>query len=138
MLLSPAILVAAWTVAVAAAPYNRPANVSQLPPTQDPFYDIPSNISAYERGSIIRARLLPSSAHFGDDAGQAHQLVYRTEGLGGKADATVTTVIAPKHIAEGRPKVVAVAAPQDSAAFDCSISWALYPRECAGMSWRRR
>ncbi|UZJ53754.1 hypothetical protein CBS101457_003074 [Exobasidium rhododendri] len=98
-----------------------------LPPSQDPFYVVPDNIASYKRGSIIRSRRIPTNTGFGDAAGDAYQLLFRTNGVNLLPDATVTTVVAPKVPAKGHPKVVAIATPQDSPAFDCSTSFALYP-----------
>lgn len=106
-------------------------NISSLPPSQDPFYVLPDNLDSYEEGAIIRSRPIPTNVGFGDSAGSAYQLFYRTNGVNLLPDATVTTVVAPKSPASGVPKVVAIATPEDSAAFDCSVSWSVYPSECA-------
>jgi len=106
---------------------DKLVNLTHLPPSQDPFYHIPHNIGSYRKGSIIRSRLIPTNPQFGDAAGTVYQLFYRTNSVHLKPDATVTTVVAPKQPAKGSPKVVAIATPQDSAAFDCTTSWAIYP-----------
>lgn len=104
--------------------------MSTLAPSQDPFYIVPSNIASIARGEIIRSRKLPNvNQVFGPDAGDAYQLLYRTNGVKMEPDATVTTVIAPKVPSQGAPRIVAIATPEDSAALDCATSWAVYPSE---------
>lgn len=101
-----------------------------LPPSRDAFYRVPSNITAYARGDIVRWRPLPSFSAFGSAAGRAYQLLYRTNGVDMLPDATVTTVVVPATPAPGPAKIVAIATPADSAAIDCQPSFALLESEC--------
>ncbi|KAK8036482.1 hypothetical protein PG991_001619 [Apiospora marii] len=53
-----------------------------IPPTQDPFYTTPANISAYSEGQLIRDRLLPNEIKSGPattyTAGRVYQYMYRS------------------------------------------------------------
>lgn len=110
--------------------------LAALPPSQDHFYQVPSNVSVYPQGSIIRWRKLPNTtAIWGPDSGQAYQILFRTNSVRMTPDAAVTTVIAPLRPAKGPPKIVAVAAPEDSPAVDCALSWALYPHTKSDEAW---
>ena len=103
-------------------------NVSTVPPSQDPFYQVPTDVAFFPRGHIFRSRKVPDAATiFGPDAGDVYQLIFRTNSVHMKPDAAVTTVIAPKVPAKGLPKIVAIASPEDSPDVDCATSWALYP-----------
>lgn len=118
--------------------YHRDSdNISTVPPSQDPFYQVPADVALYPRGHIFRSRRVSDpTTVFGPDAGDTHQLLFRTNGVHLNPDAAVTIVIAPRVPARGPPKIVAIASPEDSPAVDCATSWALYPhshsKEAAG------
>lgn len=108
--------------------YQAKGPISSLPPSQDPFYKVPLNVASFPQGHIIRARKLPDTTSlFGINAGDTYQLLFRTNSVHMKPDASVTTVIVPKIPAKGPPKIIAIASPEDSPAIDCALSWALYP-----------
>jgi alpha-beta hydrolase superfamily lysophospholipase len=77
--------------------------VRPLLPSDDPFYQPPSGFQHAEPGTVLRSRdvelaflgLIPQRT-------KATQLLYRTTDLNGQAEATVTTVIVPAHLAEGQ------------------------------------
>src|ERR1700757_3269279 len=77
--------------------------VRPLLPSDDPFYQPPSGFQHAEPGTVLRSRdvelaflgLIPQRT-------KATQLLYRTTDLNGQAEATVTTVIVPAHVAEGQ------------------------------------
>src|SRR6201997_5430596 len=77
--------------------------VRPLLPSDDPFYQPPSGFQHAEPGTVFRSRdvelaflgLIPQRT-------KATQLLYRTTDLNGQAEATVTTVIVPAHVAEGQ------------------------------------
>jgi hypothetical protein len=103
-------------------------NVSITSPSKDPFYTVPQNISEYPKGTIIQERKVENTTIvFGPDAGDVYQLKFRTNSVGMKPDAGVTTIIAPRNPAKGPPNIVAIASAVDSAAVDCALSWVLYP-----------
>ncbi|PWN42465.1 LIP-domain-containing protein [Ceraceosorus guamensis] len=95
---------------------------SMKQPSLDPFYKVPSNISAYKVGEIIRERPVDTIAA---GAKSAYQILYRTNTALDNADATVATVWAPSKLAPGPPKIVSFQAPEDSAAFDCAPSFSV-------------
>ncbi|CAO1632743.1 unnamed protein product [Jaminaea pallidilutea] len=94
-------------------------------PSQDPFYEVPSNVSSYSPGGIIRVRKVPTTI-FGPETKSAYQLLYRTNSQG-QPDATVATVIAPNNVASGKPKIVAVAPPSNAGSIDCAPSYVYIP-----------
>jgi hypothetical protein len=110
--------------------------LSTLPPSLDRFYEVPANISIYPKGSIIRSRLVPNATKiWGPNSGDVYQIFYRTNGVRMTPDATVATVIAPRKPAPGPVRIVAVAAPEDSPAVDCALSWAAYPHTKSEEAW---
>jgi hypothetical protein len=133
LLLAQAVLIlASSSKSMGYTQANAPKDVAHLPPSQDPFYKSPDDLSCYSPGDIIRSRKVPNTtAIYGPDAGDTYQLLFRTESVKRKMDVSVTTVIAPRKPAKGPPKVIAIASPEDSPAVDCAISWALYPESAS-------
>ncbi|CAO1615335.1 unnamed protein product [Parajaminaea phylloscopi] len=102
--------------------HQSAARDGPLPPSQDPFYVIPSNISRYHCGAVLRARPVSLLA-FGHLAGTAEQLFYKTTGSDNESDGTVTTLITPRIALRGKPKLLAIAAATDAASQDCAPSY---------------
>lgn len=105
-------------------------------PTKDAFYALPANLASLQDGTIIRTRRLPhqsiANAFNFKDLGEAHQVFYKFTATGGKPDATVTTVYSSNKTSlddGGRPRVVVIGVAENSAALDCSPSFALVNRE---------
>ncbi|PVH16596.1 uncharacterized protein CXQ87_004891 [Candidozyma duobushaemuli] len=107
-----------WAVAVSAQ-FIKPVK-----PSDDDFYNTPSNISSYKNGDIIDARPAPGmirSVYFPVNVKNAWQLLVRSEDSHGNPNAIVTTVLEPY---DADPKrVVSYQAAQDSATQDCSPSY---------------
>ncbi|KAG6006888.1 hypothetical protein E4U21_006607 [Claviceps maximensis] len=80
---------------------NPPRNAELAPPTQDPFYDVPSDIKDESPGKILASRkLLSPITTFGivpDNIQDGHQFLYRTTDRHGKPTATVMTVLIPRN-----------------------------------------
>ncbi|PSK33693.1 hypothetical protein C7M61_005246 [Candidozyma pseudohaemuli] len=100
--------------------------VSPLPPTQDPFYEVPANVSGYENGDIINWRPTPAqlrSVYFPLNVEGSWQLLVRSEDSERNPTAFVTTVIKPYNAIPS--KLLSYEAFEDSACLDCSPSYSV-------------
>lgn len=102
---------------------------SILPPSQDPWYEQPSNISDYAAGEMIRSRsvspqLEPFAALSANVSVKAvYQYLFRTtDGLG---DAVASAVTLLEPFDSDPSKLVGYQAFYDSANVDCSPSYTL-------------
>lgn len=110
-----------WIATAVGSPIDPP-----LAPTQDPFYEVPSNVSGYKNGDIIKWRDTPAqlrSIYFPLNVEKAWQLLVRTEDSFGEPTAFVTTVIKPYNAIPS--KVLSYQAFEDSASLDCSPSYSV-------------
>jgi hypothetical protein len=102
---------------------------SVLPPSQDPWYEQPSNISDYAAGEMIRSRSIPPqldsfaalSANVSVKA--VYQYLFRTTDGLGDAVASAVTLLEPYD--SDPSKLVGYQAFYDSANVDCSPSYTL-------------
>lgn len=97
-----------------------------LAPSQDPFYNVPANISAYKNGDIVSWRETPSqlrSVYFPLNVDGAWQFLIRSEDSHGNPTAFVTTVIRPYNAIPS--KVLSYQAFEDSASLGCSPSYSV-------------
>lgn len=100
-----------------------------VPPSQDPFYDQPNNISTYAAGEVIRSRsvdpqlesLLSLPVNISVKA--VTQFLFRTTDNLGDAAAAVVTLIEPHN--SDPTKLVGYQTFYDSANVDCSPSYTL-------------
>lgn len=122
----PTTLLLALTTLFFAGPttvHAAPLLPRQLtPPSQDPFYAVPSDIGRYQPGHVLRQRQINPS-YFGPEAKSAYQIFYRTTGVD-QPTGTVTTVVLPIKPAQGVPRLVALGEPEDSAGINCAPSYA--------------
>ncbi|KAK7968749.1 hypothetical protein PG988_007822 [Apiospora saccharicola] len=103
-----------------------------VPPTQDPFYTTPANISAYAEGQLVRDRLLPNQIKNGlattYTAGRVYQYMYRSRDSLDRPVANIATLIAPPDTApRDGTKLLSYAIAYDSPNPDCVPSYALRP-----------
>jgi len=98
-----------------------------LLPSNDPFYQPPAGYQHAMPGTVLRSRdvglaflgLIPQRA-------MATQLLYRTTGMNGNPEATVTTVIVPGDITPERPcPVLSYQCAIDAVSSRCFPSYAL-------------
>lgn len=71
-----------------------------VPPAQDDFYAVPSNIADYKPGEIIRHRPPPTligAFYWSTDLKDSHQVLYRTTDGQGQPTATVVTIMIPPN-----------------------------------------
>lgn len=71
-----------------------------VPPAQDDFYAVPSNIADYKPGQIIRHRPPPTligAFYWSTDLKDSHQVLYRTTDGQGLPTATVVTIMIPPN-----------------------------------------
>lgn len=100
-----------------------------IPPTQDPWYDQPANISAYTPGQLIRSReVAPEMEPYvpllmSIDVESMHQYLYRTTDSIGEPVAAAATLIVP-HNADPT-KLLAYETFYDANNPDCSPSYTL-------------
>lgn len=95
-------------------------------PSEDSFYEAPSNVSDYDVGDIINYRQAPyklRSLYTEMDVKEAWQLLVRSEDAHGDPIAMVTTVLVPYDPNPSR--VVSYQYAQDSATMDCAPSYAI-------------
>ncbi len=102
---------------------------SITPPSQDPWYDQPSNISDYAAGEMIRSRSVPPqlesflSLPVNVSVKAVYQYLFRTTDGLGDAVASAVTLIEPYN--SNPSKLVGYQAFYDSANVDCSPSYTL-------------
>ena len=102
---------------------------SITPPSQDLWYDQPSNISDYAAGEMIRSRSVPPqlesllSLPVNVSVKAVYQYLFRTTDGLGDAVASAVTLIEPYN--SDPSKLVGYQAFYDSANVDCSPSYAL-------------
>jgi hypothetical protein len=116
-------------MAFVAAPAAAPAAAAAIvPPSQDSFYVVPTNVGTYQVGGVIRSREITPKWAFGDiPAVKAWQVLYRTNDGEDAATATVATIVVPDQPWRGagtRP-LVSYQSAEDSVGIDCapSYSW---------------
>ena len=95
-----------------------------LLPTEDSFYDAPSDLGSYGPGEVIRSRQVELK-NFWVSHHQAWQLLYRSTDLDGKPDATVTTVVVPDRSKRPNPAVLSFQCAIDAVTSQCFPSYAL-------------
>ncbi|WP_193560289.1 lipase family protein [Tsukamurella sputi] len=118
-----AIVVIAAGMVTAPSAQALPPIVEPAPPA-DSFYDKPSNLASLQPGEIVRSRattvrslqLLPVNV-------DAWQLAYRTKGMNGEPDMTVTTVMVPRG--KKSTKLLSYQAATDSTLRICQPSYAI-------------
>lgn len=112
--------IAAWLGCQAAA---------LVPPSKDPWYVQPANVSAYEPGDVIRSRMVGNELKpytVGKiKVGGVHQYLYRTSDNQGRPVAAATTLIVPEK--PNPEKLVVYEAFYDANNPDCSPSYSLRP-----------
>lgn len=98
-----------------------------VPPSKDPFYDLPSNLGKHAPGAILKHRQSPSSiVAFGitpDNIQDSYQVLYRTNDRDSKPIATVMTVIVPKNANFGA--VLSFQLAENAIIIDCAPSYGM-------------
>lgn len=108
-------------------PFVFPAAL--VPPSEDPFYDQPANISTYKAGDVIRSRSVdPQLESFlsfpvNISVKAVSQFLFRTTDNLGDAAAAVVTLIEPYN--SDPTKLLGYQTFYDSANADCSPSYTL-------------
>lgn len=109
-----------------AAPTSELSHHLSRPPSQDPFYAVPENITRYAPGQIIAQRQPPLPiAALGlsrINLESSYQLSYRTNDNHGNATATVTTVLIPRNA--DKTKVLSYQVAEDASSINCAPSYA--------------
>ncbi|PTB76490.1 LIP-domain-containing protein [Trichoderma longibrachiatum ATCC 18648] len=100
---------------------------ASLPPSQDPFYAVPENITAFSPGEIINYREPPSQiSAFGwtpTHIHKAYQILYRTTDSQQNATAGVLTALIPPDA--DYDKLLSLQMAEDSATIDCGPSYTM-------------
>ncbi|KAK8021837.1 hypothetical protein PG990_006975 [Apiospora arundinis] len=109
-----------------------PAGEAPIPPSQDPFYVTPANISAYREGQIVRDRLVSNEIKSGPVttymAGRVYQFMYRSRDSLDRPVANVATLIVPANTAPvDNTRLLSYASAYDSPNPDCVPSYAIRP-----------
>ncbi|KAI3403946.2 PMC1 [Candida oxycetoniae] len=102
------------------------ATLSPTKPSQDDFYNAPSNFESKPVGTILKWRNVPNpltSIFTKVNVQNAWQLLVRSEDTFGNPNAIVTTVIQPYNA--DNKKLVSYQTFEDSAKLDCSPSYAI-------------
>ncbi|GAA5981504.1 hypothetical protein JCM10908_004132 [Rhodotorula pacifica] len=93
-----------------------------LPPSQDPFYQLPSTVQEHKNGDILKSR--PVWTQLDAYSRGTYQLLYKTTDAQGVATGAVTTVFTPLKPANP-PRIMLLMTPIDSACPDCEPAYAL-------------
>ncbi|TFB00324.1 Lipase A [Trichoderma ghanense] len=100
---------------------------TSLPPSQDPFYAVPENISAFSPGEIINHREPPSRiSTYGwtpTHIHKAYQILYRTTDSQQNATAGILTALIPPDA--DFDKLLSLQMAEDSATIDCGPSYTM-------------
>lgn len=110
-----------FCIAVALAQFVRPKL-----PSQDSFYDAPSNLTSYSEGDIISYRKAPSqirSIYAPLNIKEAWQLLVRSQNARGEPTAIVSTILVPHD--PNPDLLVSYQFAQDSATMDCLPSYGM-------------
>ncbi|KAK2616181.1 hypothetical protein QQS21_000813 [Conoideocrella luteorostrata] len=103
------------------------SNSSAVPPSQDPFYAVPSDLGNKSPGAILNHRQSPSPVvAFGinpDNIQDSHQVLYRTTDGNGQATATVMTLLIPKNANLGA--VLSFQLAENAIIIDCAPSYGI-------------
>jgi hypothetical protein len=95
-------------------------------PEDDPFYEVPADISDYRNGEVIDSRPIDPKVFEVPMRAHGWQLKYRTEDHRGRASATVTTVLVPDAPwkGEGPRPLLSYHTAEDGVAGKCAPSYA--------------
>ncbi|KAL7807292.1 putative secretory lipase [Trichoderma gracile] len=100
---------------------------NSLPPSQDPFYAVPENISAFSPGEIINYREPPARiSAFGwtpSHIHKAYQILYRTTDSHHDATSGVLTALIPPDA--DYDKILSLQMAEDAATIDCGPSYTM-------------
>lgn len=99
-----------------------------LKPSEDPFYQPPTNLASLQPGEIIRSRTTPgpigaAQQYTSINIQTSYQLLYRTTDALGNASAAACTIIIPHN--PSYDKVLAYQTAYDSSDPNCSPSYTL-------------
>lgn len=124
------LLMAAQTLvpATAAPPTHTPrGNADIAPPSQDPFYAVPSGLEKKSAGTVLAHRRSPSPVFAlgftPDNIQDSHQVLYRTTDRNGRPTATVMTVLVPKNA--NFSSVLSFQLAENAVIIDCAPSYAI-------------
>ncbi|KAG5917622.1 hypothetical protein E4U42_007180 [Claviceps africana] len=102
-------------------------NTEPPPPSQDPFYLVPSFAGQTSPGTILASRKSVSPVNvFGfvpDNIQDSHQILYRTTDQHGKPTATVMTVLVPRNA--NLSAVLSFQLAEDAVNLDCAPSYVM-------------
>ncbi|KAG5935668.1 hypothetical protein E4U53_000386 [Claviceps sorghi] len=102
-------------------------NTEVPPPSQDPFYRVPSYVGQRSPGTILASRrsISPVSVYgfIPDIIQDSYQFLYRTTDNQGQPTATVMTMLVPKNANLGA--VLSFQVAEDAVNVDCSPSYAM-------------
>jgi hypothetical protein len=120
------VVLVAVAAGVAAGAWSCAAWAVPLP-SQDPFYNVPSNISGLPNGTVLASRAVHVNAYSVPMPVRAWQVKYKTTGDGGVASADVATVMVPDVPWRGkRPRpLVSYQTAEDGIGTECSPSYGL-------------
>lgn len=117
--LAVSLVAAAASTLAAVIPRDTP-----LPPSRDPFYVPPGNLSSYQPGQIISSRVVAPPAVQDPAVGHVVQVLYRTINTNGNASSTVATVFTPTN-PRADPAMLSLQFYEDSANIACAPSYSL-------------
>lgn len=114
-----------WSASTAAA--SPAAAASVPPPSQDPFYRVPPNISGLPNGTVLASRPVRVNAYSIPMPVHAWQVKYKTTGDGGPASADVATIMVPDApwTGKGPRPLVSYQTAEDGISTTCAPSYGL-------------
>ncbi|GAA5955179.1 hypothetical protein JCM8115_001876 [Rhodotorula mucilaginosa] len=102
--------------------YPGDVTTDPLPPSKDPFYQLPDSVKSAKNGDVLKSR--PVWTQFDAYSRGTYQLLYKTTNPQGEATGAVTTVFTPLKPANP-PQIMLLMTPIDSACPDCEPAFAL-------------
>jgi hypothetical protein len=96
-------------------------------PSQDPFFDVPGNISGLPNGTVLASRSVHVNAYSIPMPVRAWQVKYKTTGGSGVASADVATIMVPDvpWSGKGPRPLVSYQTAEDGISTECSPSYGL-------------
>jgi Secretory lipase len=96
-------------------------------PSQDPFYDVPPNISGLSNGTVLASRPVQVNAYSIPMPVHAWQVKYKTTDAGSVASADVATIMVPdiRWTGKGPRPLVSYQTAEDGISTECSPSYGL-------------
>jgi hypothetical protein len=114
-------------IALAFVLLSSAAQAAMPPPSEDPFYDVPSHLGRLANGKVLNSREIDASAAGVPLQATAWQLQFKSLDAHDRPTAMITTVLIPDvpWTGPGERPIVSYQVAEDSADQKCAVSYAL-------------